>query len=251
MFDAGGSLNAWRGSSNADLSEALLAMRGKPPSVGSSLQEAHFNALAQACVLSQKMATDMVHEWRLAGVEVDDIYLVGITQTAQLMGEWWCEDLLDFATATLSFYRLHQLLYELSPYFFEHATQEGQGLSCFMVSEFGGQHTLGLFMLTEFFRRAGWRVRSDECEDGRDLLRIVASDWFDVLTLSISTDRQLDMFRRLMPLIRKQSANPHIRIMAGGPMMSWRPQAMSALGADVIDKDAKQAHRKALALMGR
>ena len=30
MFDAGGSLNAWRGSSTADLSEALLAMRGKP-----------------------------------------------------------------------------------------------------------------------------------------------------------------------------------------------------------------------------
>jgi methanogenic corrinoid protein MtbC1 len=69
--------------------------------------------------------------------------------------------------------------------------------------------------------------------------------------MSISTDRQLDMFRRLMPFIRKQSANPHIRIMAGGPMMSWRPQAMSALGADVVDKDAKQALKRALVLMGR
>ena len=251
MFDAEGSLNAWRGTSNAEMSGAMLAMRGASPAVGGALQEAHFNALAQACVLSQTMATDMVHEWRLAGVEVDEIYLVGITETAQLMGQWWCEDLLDFATATLSFYRLHQLLYELSPYFFEHASQEGQGLSCFMVGEFGGQHTLGLFMLTEFFRRDGWRVRSDECEDGRDLLRIVASDWFDVLTLSISTDRQLDLFRRLMPFIRKQSANPNLRIMAGGPMASWRPEAMKVLGVDVVDKDAKRALEKALALMGR
>lgn len=251
MFDAEGSLNAWRGNSNAELSGAMLAMRGASPTVGSALQESHFNALAQACVLSQSMATDVVHEWRLAGVEVDDIYLVGITQTAQLMGQWWCEDLLDFATATLSFYRLHQLLYELSPYFFEHASHDGQGLSCFMVGEFGGQHTLGLFMLTEFFRRAGWQVRSDECEDGRDLLRIVASDWFDVITLSICTDRQLDLFRRLIPFIRKQSANPNVRIMAGGPMASWRPEAMKALGMDVVDKDAKRALKRAMVLMGR
>lgn len=251
MFDAEGSLNAWRGASNAEMSQAMLAMRSPPAGLGVPLQEAHFNALAQACVISQSMATEMVHDWRLAGVAVEDIYLVGITETAQLMGQWWCEDLLDFATATLSFYRLHQLLYELSPFFFEHTTQEGQGLSCLMVAEFGGQHTLGLFMLTEFFRRAGWRVRSDECEDGRDLLRIVASDWFDVLTLSISTDRQLSVFRRLVPFIRKQSANPHLRIMAGGPMLALRPEAMQALGVDVLGKDAKDAQRMALSLLGR
>ena len=238
MFDAEGSLNAWRGASNAEMSQAMLAMRSQPAGLGVPLQEAHFNALAQACVISQSMATEMVHDWRLAGVAVEDIYLVGITETAQLMGQWWCEDLLDFATATLSFYRLHQLLYELSPFFFEHTTQEGQGLSCLMVAEFGGQHTLGLFMLTEFFRRAGWRVRSDECEDGRDLLRIVASDW-------------LCVFRRLVPFIRKQSANPHLRIMAGGPMMALRPEAMQALGVDVLGRDAKEAQRMALSLLGR
>lgn len=251
MLDAEDSLDAWRGSVNVELSQAMQAMRQPVRGIGPPLKEAHFNALAQACVISQRMATEMVHEWRLAGVEVEDIYLVGITQTAQLMGEWWCEDLLDFATATLSIYRLHRLLYELSPYFFEHTTQEGQGLSCLMVGEFGAQHTLGLFMLTEFFRRSGWRVRADECEDGRDLLRIVASDWFDVLTLSISTDRQLAVFRRLMPFIRQQSANPRLRILAGGPMMALRPEAMQGLGVDVLGKDAKEAQRLALSLMGR
>jgi hypothetical protein len=54
-----------------------------------------------------------------------------------------------------------------------------------------------------------------------------------------------------MPFIRKQSANPNLRIMAGGPMASWRPEAMKVLGVDVVDKDAKRALKRALALMGR
>lgn len=246
MFAPDGSYPAWTDARSAESVQARVNMSQSPPVLGAQLQEAHFNVLAQACVLSSSMPLHVVQEWHQSGVDVDDIYLVGIAQTAQLMGEWWCEDILDFATATIAFYRLHQLLYELSPLFFEGANTQAQGLTCCMVGEFGGQHTLGMFMLSEFFRREGWRVRVPDCEDGRDLLHIVASDWFDVITLSISTDRQLGLFRRLIPLIRKQSANKAVRILAGGPMLALRPQGMANLGADALSTDAKQAQQAAL-----
>lgn len=246
MLARDGSFPSWTGARTETSGQAHTKMGQSPPVVGGTLQETHFNVLAQACVLSPTMPLQVVQEWLQSGVDIDDVYLVGITQTAQLMGEWWCEDVLDFATATIAFYRLHQLLYELSSVFFEGSNTQAQGLTCCMVGEFGGQHTLGMFMLSEFFRRDGWRVRSPDCEDGRDLLRIVASDWFDVITLSISTDRQLGLFRRLIPLIRKQSANKSVRILAGGPMMALRSQGMGKLGADALSMDAKQAQETAL-----
>lgn len=246
MFARDGSYPAWTDTRSEESVQTHVKMNQSPPVLGGRLQEAHFNVLAQSCVLSTSMPLQVVQEWHQSGVDIDDIYLVGITQTAQLMGEWWCEDVLDFATATIAFYRLHQLLYELSPVFFEGSNAQAQGLTCCMVGEFGGQHTLGMFMLSEFFRRDGWRVRSPDCEDGSDLLRIVASDWFDVITLSISSDRQLGLFRRLIPLIRKQSANKSVRILAGGPMLALRPQGMAKLGADVLSTNAKQAQEAAL-----
>lgn len=246
MFARDGSYPAWPDHRSPASEQTHASVTQIQPVLGGQLKEAHFNVLAQACVLSPSMPLQVVQEWHQSGVEIDDIYLIGITQTAQLMGEWWCEDLLDFATATIAFYRLHQLLYALSPVFYETATPQAQGLSCCIVGEFGGQHTLGMFMLSEFFRREGWRVRSPDCEDGRDLLRTVASDWFDVITLSISSDRQLGLFRRLIPMIRKQSANPAIRILAGGPMLALRPQGMHKLGADALSTDARQAQKTAI-----
>lgn len=246
MYARDGSSPSWSDAGREALAHGRADVGHACPVVGGQLQEVHFNVLAQACVLSNAMPLQVVHEWHRSGVDIDDIYLTGITQTAQLMGEWWCEDVLDFATATIAFYRLHQVLYELSPVFFDNAQTPALGLTCCTVGEFGGQHTLGMFMLSEFFRRAGWRVRTPDCEDGRDLLHTVASDWFDVITLSITSDRQLGLFRRLIPMIRKQSANKAVCILAGGPMLHLRSESMANLGADLLSTDAKQAQVDAL-----
>lgn len=58
--------------------------------------------------------------------------------------------MIDFATATLAFTRLRQLLFELSPLFLMDACDHARGLTCFMVGEFQAQHTMGMFMLSEF-----------------------------------------------------------------------------------------------------
>ena len=44
----------------------------------------------------------------------------------------------------------------------------------------GSQHTLGLFMVSEFFARAGWRVWGELAATEADILRMAKTQWFDV-----------------------------------------------------------------------
>jgi len=153
------------------LMHALYASVKNPPTHAGKLDFSHTQALTHASMLGQSQTSMVVHQWLASGVDIEDVYLEGVTPAARLIGQWWCDDVVDFATATLAFGRLRQLLFDLSPLFLMDATAQARGLSCFMVGEFQAQHSMGLFMVSEFFRRNGWQVRADECESGGDLLK--------------------------------------------------------------------------------
>jgi len=229
----------------SSLSEKLA----NPPVHTGQLQELHVQALLHACLRGQTQASVVVHQWLASGVDIEDVYLQGITPVARLVGQWWCDDDIDFASATLAFVRLRQLVNELSPLFLLESASRKNGLSCLMVGNFQTQHTLGLFMLSEFFKRHGWQVRSDECDSGKDLLQMVSSDWHDLLAISLSCENQAEQMRRLIPYIRKNSANPHLKIMAGGPLFSTQPHAVKNLEIDVMTHDARTAQKIAFDLV--
>ena len=213
------------------------------------LEPLHLQALIHASMLGQSQTSIVVHQWLASGVDIEDVYLEGITPVARLLGQWWCDDGIDFASATLAFTRLRQLLFELSPLFLMDASEQAKGLSCFMVGEFQNQHTMGLFMLSEFFRRAGWQVRADECESGDELVRKMSTDWFDLMSISLSCEKQIPLMRRLIPQIRKHSPNPQLKIIAGGALLSACPEILIELDAELIGEDARSVQRSALELV--
>jgi methanogenic corrinoid protein MtbC1 len=180
---------------------------------------------------------------------MEDVYLEGVTPAARMIGQWWCDDVVDFASTTLAVGRLKQLLFDLSPMFLMDASAQARGWSCFMAGEFQAQHTLGLFMMSEFFRRNGWQVRADECESGVDLLQKMTSDWFDLMAISLSHETQIPVMRRLIPQIRKASPNPALKIMAGGALLTVFPDVAEEIGADAITQDARTAQKIALELV--
>ena len=94
------------------------------------------HALCQASLQGADQARDMVQHWLTAGVDIEDVYLEGITPAARLMGQWWCDDTLDFASASLGHARLRHLLFELSPVFLKNASGQAKGLSCCVVGAF-------------------------------------------------------------------------------------------------------------------
>jgi len=141
------------------------------------------------------------------------------------------------------------LLFELSPVFLKNASGQAKGLGCCVVGAFQTQHTMGSFMLSEFFRRTGWQVNLLECDSAEELLKKMALDWYDLLAISLSCEQQLPEIRRCIKNIRQSSANPQIQIMAGGPLLHNHPDLLLNLGVEVVAEDARVAQERALELV--
>jgi methylmalonyl-CoA mutase cobalamin-binding subunit len=195
-------------------------------------------ALTQASLLDMDSTSRCVSDWLRRGWDIEDIYLHGIVSAARLQGLWWVRDQLDFSALTVGCSRLHRVLYELSPVFLADA-QPAKDATVLMLPEPDSQHTMGLFMLSEFFRRAGWHTLLLQPHDLEDTLRIVSTHWVDVMAISVSSDRHLERLRTLIAQARQHSPNPHIQIIAGGPMASFMPDTLLSLGIDWLGTDAK------------
>jgi len=204
------------------------------------LDQTHVKLLSQAAIKSMDETRNILMKWRRQGQCLADIYLYGITESAKLIGELWSSDELDFVNATIAFSRLHRSMHEFSPEFLAEGSAETNGLSLLIMTEPGSQHGLGVFMLSEFFRHAGWRVMLGTPQDIADFKRVFVSDWFDAVVLSVSTERQIDCISRAVSELRKSTVNPNLKIYVGGPMTHIASHKLNWAGTSLLYTDAAQ-----------
>ena len=205
-----------------------------------ALDQSQVALLTQAAIKSMEETRKILMKWRSQGHSLKDTYLFGITGSARLIGELWSRDALDFVNVTIALSRLHRVMHEFSQEFLSEGNAESNGLSLLLMTEPGSQHGLGVFMLSEFFRQAGWRVTLASPQDIVDFKRIFLSDWFDAVVLSISTDRQIDAVAQSLPELSKTTANPNLKIYVGGPMAQVSPEAINWDGTLLLQTDAAQ-----------
>ena len=211
-----------------------------------SVSEAHIDALM--ILLLQHDASpsaNYVKELFAQGVELEELYLNLLTPVARKLGEMWDNDEADFTQVTVALWRIKQLMYDLSPMFQEYAEYKQQGKSVMLVPLPGSQHTLGLFMVSEFFARAGWRVWGELAATEADILRMAKTQWFDVVGLAASVREQFPDLKRMIEEVRSASLNPHVGIMIGSPVFNQNPDLIDDLGADMVGIDAVDALEKA------
>ena len=205
-----------------------------------ALDQSQVALLTQAAIKSMEETRKILMKWRSQGHSLKDTYLFGITGSARLIGELWSRDALDFVNVTIALSRLHRVMHEFSQEFLSEGNSESNGLSLLLMTEPGSQHGLGVFMLSEFFRQAGWRVTLASPQDIVDFKRIFLSDWFDAVVLSISTDRQIDAVAQSLLELSKTTANPNLKIYVGGPMAQLSPEAINWDGTLLLQTDAAQ-----------
>lgn len=206
----------------------------------SAIDMAQIQILAQACLQGLDAARQVVFGWQRQGQSLEDIYIQGITPCARLLGAWWCSDRLDFAMTTIASAHLQQLLHDFSAEFLEESPQQRNGLSLLLLTEPGAQHSMGLFMLSEFFKRAGWVVTVAVPQDVADFKKLFVSDWFDAVGISVSTDRHLASLHTLLPQLREASDNLNLQVFVGGPMAFAAPEQLKSLAAKLVAKDAPE-----------
>jgi methanogenic corrinoid protein MtbC1 len=105
-------------------------------------------------------------------------------------------------------------------------------------------------MVAEFFRRAGWQVHDDSSEAGTDPVDNVRGRWFDVVGLSLSGERHLDVLATTIHAIRKASRNRGVGVMVGGPLFIEHPDWVARVGADTTANDGRQAVLQAHSMIG-
>lgn len=174
------------------------------------------------------------------GLPLEEVYADLLIPAARRLGEGWEDDTVSFTDVTLALSHLHQVVRMLAWREPPPAVAEGARAIC--LSPFpGSQHTFGLTVLEDGFRRAGWRTRLDPHASGRDCEDAVAADWFDVFGLGVASDVPLPTIAGLLARVRAASCNPDLFVMVGGALFFDRPQRAGEAGADATAGDTRDA----------
>ena len=74
-----------------------------------------------------------------------------------------------------------------------------------------------------------------------EIAALVASEWFDVVGLTLSSGTRLDQLATAIRSVRDASCNPAIGVMVGGPVFLEYPELVQRVGADASAVDAATA----------
>jgi len=181
---------------------------------------------------------------RERGLTAEAIITTILAATARHLGVLWEQDRCSFVDVTVGLSRLQQLLrvygpdFELGP---APALDRGRMLLAVVPGE---QHTFGLAVVEEYFRRAGWQVQSEFLPSKAILLGHVRETWFDIVGLSASGEVAAAGVSAMVGAVRAAALNQNLRIMLGGNLFSANPELAVSLGADLGVRDAADAVRQ-------
>ena len=190
---------------------------------------------------SEEQALACITRMRAAGAPIEAIYLDLLAPAARYLGELWEEDLCDFTDVTIGLGHLQKMLRDLNSEVEASRNPTANGLSILLVPTPGEQHTFGLAMVAELFRKQGWEVMGGPYELADSPQALTGHRSFDVVGFSLATSVNLDNLRKTILEVRKASKNKAVCIMVGGPIFTLHPEYASDIGADLVASDAQQA----------
>jgi MerR family transcriptional regulator, light-induced transcriptional regulator len=189
----------------------------------------------------EDVAFAAIAAFRARQVSVEKIYLDLLAPTARYLGDLWNEDLCNFTDVTVGLGRLQRVLRELSPALGRSVEHPVQGRRVLLLPSPGEQHTFGLVMVAEFFRRAGWDVTGSAWAAGADAAALVGTEWFDVLGFSLGAEIHLQPLAASIAAVRHAACNRDLVILVGGPLFGAHPEFVAQVGADGMTIDGREA----------
>lgn len=194
-----------------------------------------------------------VGDLREQGIDAEALFLHLLAPAAAHLGEWWEQDVCSFVEVTAGMWRLQDALHCLGRAFQApalHALAPSRSGPCILLVPLPGeQHTFGLSMVHEFFRRAGWNAWTGPVSSRAELAATVRRQWVDVVGFSFGSDDRLEAARAEIQAVRLASRNPALAVMVGGPPFVASPDLAASIGADGTAENGAQAVAAASALV--
>ena len=202
-------------------------------------QLATFLALSKSSQATE--TTQFIDELLHQGITTDRIFLELIAPAARQLGQMWEQDLCDFTEVTCGLVRMHEITHRLG-FEYQNGPQLGGDVQRIMLASApGSQHFLGMTIVSDFFRKAGWDVVIEISLSEKELVHAVSNEWFDVIGISCATEAQLKTLPGLIRALKAASGNPEPGVLLGGPIFTVQEHDARRLGADGICVDVKEA----------
>jgi MerR family transcriptional regulator, light-induced transcriptional regulator len=197
-----------------------------------------------------------VDAWLASGVEVACLYDGLFASAARYLGQMWTDDRCNFSDVTIGCGRLHQQIRRLSPDFAAGVLPTADGRRILLIPAASEQHSLGLSMVSDHFRRDGWEVctaspttsHTGTAADAAN--RRVRDEWFDVIGVSLGSERNITATRQQIAALRRNSRNRAVGVLIGGSQVARDPRLGESVGADAVSADAGTATSVAELLLG-
>lgn len=180
---------------------------------------------------------EYVEEMVRDGLSLESAHIDLIAPAARLLGDDWLKDERSFVDVTVGLATLHQLVNALR------ASGPGPMLTrgtVALVTAPLEQHTLGIHMLGELVRAAGWGAYVWPTPSEDELVDLVTEQSITLVGISVSCDDLLVPLATLVGKLKKAGKNPQMAIMLGGAIDLVEPaREMGALYGsskeDVLD----------------
>lgn len=179
------------------------------------------------------------------GLAVEAIFLELFAPAARHLGELWVADRCDFSTVTICLGRLQRLLREWSPTFGTEVEHPANGRRILLAQHPEEQHSFGLSMVAEFFRREGWEVLGGVGGAVADPSAQVSREWFDAVGFSIGSESRIDWLRERIAKVRAATRNRSVVVLVGGPLFVLQPAWAESVGADASGHEGGKAPKMA------
>jgi methanogenic corrinoid protein MtbC1 len=186
---------------------------------------------------------------RARDVPLERIYLELMAPVARHLGELWTRDACDFTSVTVGLCCLQQLVLENGSAFGPRLGRPAAERRIMLAPVPGEQHSFGLLIVGEFFRRQGWEVCSGNGASAREIVALTRKQDFSLVGFSMACESRLDMLATLIRDIRRAARNRRIGILVGGQAFAERPELAALVGADATATDGQQAVLKAETLL--
>ncbi len=212
-----------------------------------SVQAGDVEALARFAIADDSVGCrECVHALQEAGIGIERLCLELLGPAARRLGDLWQRDECDFVQVTNGLWRIELLMLDLgSDRPVEPVREEPVPHRVMLVKARGEDHSLGLRMVSEFFRRAGWTVWFEPGASHDTLIETVHDTPFDVIGLSLGRVDHAAALADLVAELRAASMNAQVKVMVGGPTLGMHPELIARIGADFTAADAREAVERA------
>lgn len=186
---------------------------------------------------------------RARNLPLERVYLELFAPVARHLGDLWAEDRCDFTAVTVGLCCLQQLVLDQSNAFGPRIGRRDGHRRILLAPVPGEQHSFGLLIVGEFFRRQGWDVTSGTGASAREIVALTRKQGFDIVGLSLACESRLEILATVIRDIRRAARKRQIGVLVGGQAFLDRPELASLVGADATATDGQQAVLKAETLL--